>query len=132
MQIAAKHISNNGRIIYVESSTTTLPLPGVGLYAGSKMAPRVFEQILAQELGNKGITVNSIIPTAIKGAGVFTEIPEDSDFKKQVEAFNPMGRIGIPEDVANVTEFFASDLSSFVSGQYLLLSGGAHTRVENN
>ncbi|WP_374194724.1 SDR family oxidoreductase [Streptomyces sp. VRA16 Mangrove soil] len=37
-----------------------------------------FDQVLAQEVGNRGITVNSIIPTAIEGAGVFTDVPQDS------------------------------------------------------
>lgn len=125
MQNAAKHISNNGRIIYIGSSTTAFPMPGVALYGGSKMAARLLVQVMAQELGSRGITVNSIIPTTIKGAGVFTNLPENSFVEQQVTAFNPMNRMGTPEDVANVAEFFASELSSFVSGQHLLVSGGA-------
>ena len=82
-------------------------------------------QVLAQELAKKGITVNAIIPTTILGAGVFTDIAEDAPMKRWVEQFNPMGRMGLPEDVANVAEFFAGNLSSFVSGQALLVSGGA-------
>jgi 3-oxoacyl-[acyl-carrier protein] reductase len=125
LQQAAKHVADHGRIIYVGSSTTAFPLPGVALYGGSKMAPRFLVEVLAKELGKKGIAVNSIIPTALAGAGVFTNMEEDAPIKKLMEdSFCPMGRMGAPEDVANVAEFFASDLSAFVSGQHLLISGG--------
>lgn len=124
MQVAAKKITDNGRIIYVGSSTTGYPRPGYAIHGGSKMAPLYLVQVLAQELGNKGITVNAIIPTAIEGAGLHTEVTENASIKKFISEFCPMGRMGTPEDVANVAEFFACDLSSFVSGQQLLISGG--------
>ena len=124
LQNAAKHVAENGRIILVGSSTSGYPMPGVGLYGSSKAAPRYLVQVLAMEVARKGITVNAIIPTTIQGAGIFTEIAEDDHFKQWVEEFNPMGRMGLPEDVTNVAEFFAGNLSSFVSGQSLLVSGG--------
>lgn len=88
------------------------------------MAPHYMVQVLAQELGKKGIAVNAIIPTAIEGAGIHTVVDSDAPIKRFIENFCPMGRMGTPQDVANVAEFFASDLSSFVSGQLILVSGG--------
>lgn len=122
MQKAAKYVADNGRILFVGSSTTAFPMPGHGLYGGSKMAPRFLVEVLAKEIGHRGVTVNSILPTATQGAGRHAEPkPEIADFIKN---FMPMNRIGTVEDSANAAEFLASDLASFVSGQHLLLSGG--------
>jgi 3-oxoacyl-[acyl-carrier protein] reductase len=123
LQRAAKHIADNGRIIYVGSSTTAFPMPGHGLYGGSKMAPRFFVEVLAKEIGARGVTVNSILPTATEGAGVSTDEvrPQVREF---IRTFNPMQRLGTLGDVADAAEYLAGDLSAFVSGQHLLLSGG--------
>jgi 3-oxoacyl-[acyl-carrier protein] reductase len=120
---AARYIANQGRIIYVGSSSTGLPMPGYGLYSGSKMAPRFFVEVLAKELGARGVTVNSILPTVTEGAGLSTDAvrPQAREF---VRTFNPMQRVGTVADVADAAEYLASDLSGFVSGQHLLLTGG--------
>jgi 3-oxoacyl-[acyl-carrier protein] reductase len=123
LQQAARHIADNGRIMYVGSSSTAFPLPGYSLYSGSKMAPRFFVEVLAKELGARGITVNSILPTVTAGAGLSADAvrPQASAF---IRTFNPMQRAATLEDVANAAEYLAGDLSAFVSGQHLLLSGG--------
>jgi 3-oxoacyl-[acyl-carrier protein] reductase len=124
LQAAAKHVADNGRIIYVGSSTTRFPTPGHGLYGGSKIAPQFLVEVLAKEIGVRGVTVNSILPTATEGAGVSAK-----EVRPQVREFikrnNPMQLMATLEDVANAAEFLASDLSTYVSGQHLLLSGGA-------
>jgi 3-oxoacyl-[acyl-carrier protein] reductase len=76
-----------------------------------------------KELGSRGITVNSILPTVTVGAGLSTDAvrPTVSEF---IRTFNPMQRPGTLGDVADAAEFFAGDLSAFVSGQHLLVSGG--------
>lgn len=125
MQAAARHIAANGRIIYIGSSTSGYPRAGYALHGGSKTAPLYLVQILAQELGLKGVTVNAILPTATEGAGIHTIVEDDAAIKKMIPGFYPMGRMGTLEDIANVAEFFAGDLSAFVSGQHLLVSGGA-------
>ena len=68
--------------------------------------------------------MNSILPTAIDGAGVFTDGVTDQVLEF-VRSFRPMARMGTLDDVANAAEYLASDLAGFVSGQHLLLSGGA-------
>ena len=83
----------------------------------------------AREIGHRAITVNSILPTAIDGAGVFTELPSDNSLRKQIIANSPMGRLGTVNDVADAAEYVAGQLSSFVSGQHLLLTGGAALNV---
>jgi 3-oxoacyl-[acyl-carrier protein] reductase len=125
LQNAAKHVADNGRIIYVGSSSTAFAIPGLGLYTGSKLAPRAWVEVLAKELGHRGVTVNSIQPTGVDGAGVFTELLPDDPLRKQIIANSPMGRMGTLDDVADAAEYFAGHLSSFVSGQHLFITGGA-------
>ncbi|TPN87205.1 SDR family oxidoreductase [Aquimarina algicola] len=126
MQQAAKNIENNGRIIYIASSTTAFPVPGMAIYGGSKTTPRYMVDVLAKEIGYRGITVNSIIPFAVDHAGIFADPEAYSELRKSLIDSCPMRRLAEVEDVANAAEFFASDLSSFVNGQHLLVNGGAN------
>ncbi len=122
LQQGARAVADNGRLIYVASSTTAFPAPGMAVYGGSKTPGRYLVDVLAKELGPRGITANSIVPYATAGAGIFTAGHSSADY---LIAANPMGRLATVNDVANVAEFFASGLSSFVSGQHLLVNGGA-------
>jgi 3-oxoacyl-[acyl-carrier protein] reductase len=88
------------------------------------LAPQYLVEVLAKEIGARGITVNSILPTATEGAGVSAK-----EVRPQVREFikndNPMQRLATLEDVAKAAAYLASSLSAYVSGQHLLLSGGA-------
>ena len=125
LQQAARNVEDNGRIIYIASSTTSFPVPGMAIYGGSKTTPRYLVDILSKEIGHRGVTVNSIIPFAVDHSGIFAEPESYPALRKQLLDSCPMGRLAETEDVANIAEFFASDLSSFVSGQHLLVNGGA-------
>lgn len=126
LQKAAKLLSDGGRLINIGSSSTVNVVPGTGLYSSSKTAARQLAGILALELGARNITVNTILPTVIAGAGVFTDVVEGDDFHKAMQQFRPLGgRGGTPEDVADAAEYLASDLAKWISGQALLVSGGA-------
>jgi 3-oxoacyl-[acyl-carrier protein] reductase len=122
IQQAAKNVEDNGRIIYIASSTTAFPVQGMAVYGGSKITPRYLVDVLSKEIGHRGVTVNSIIPFA----GIFTEADSYPELRKSLLDSCPMGRLAEVEDVANAAEFFASDLSSFVNGQHLLVNGGAN------
>ena len=126
MQQAAKHVEDNGRIIYIASSTTSYPVPGMAVYGGSKSTPRYLVDVLSKEIGHRGVTVNSIIPFAIDNAGIFVDPNAYTELRRQLIDSCPMGRMGDVDDVANLADFFASDLASFVSGQHLLVNGGAN------
>ena len=123
MQRAARDIADDGRIILVGSSTTAFPMPGHALYGSSKMAPRFFVEVLAKEIGQRGVTVNSILPSATEGAGVSIDGPRP-EVQRLIDA-NPMRRMGTLKDTADAAEYLASELADYVSGQHLLLSGGA-------
>jgi len=126
LQQAAKDVADNGRIILIGSSSTLAPYPGIGLYGASKTAARYLVGVLALEVGHRGVTVNTILPTSIDGAGVYTDMADDDPFRLLMKTFRPIGgRMGRPEDVADAAEYFASDLASWISGQNLLVSGGS-------
>jgi 3-oxoacyl-[acyl-carrier protein] reductase len=126
MQQAALNVEDNGRIIYIASSTTAFPIPGMAIYGGSKSTPRYMVDVLSKEIGHRGVTVNSIIPFAVDHSGIFVDPEAYGDLRKSLIGSCPMGRLAEVEDVANIAEFFASDLSSFVNGQHLLVNGGAN------
>jgi 3-oxoacyl-[acyl-carrier protein] reductase len=126
MQQAAKNVEDNGRIIYIASSTTAFPVQGMAVYGGSKITPRYLVDVLSKEIGHRGVTVNSIIPFAVDHSGIFAEADSYPELRKSLLDSCPMGRLAEVEDVANAAEFFASDLSSFVNGQHLLINGGAN------
>ena len=126
MQMAAKTIEDKGRIIYIASSTTAFPVAGMAVYGGSKTTPRYLVDVLSKEIGHRGVTVNSIIPFAVDHSGIFVEQNSYAELRKSLIDSCPMGRLAEVEDVANIAEFFASSLSSFVNGQHLLVNGGAN------
>ena len=126
MQQAAINVEDNGRVIYIASSTTAFPVQGMAVYGGSKITPRYLVDVLSKEIGHRGVTVNSIIPFAVDHSGIFADADSYPELRKSLLESCPMGRLAEVEDVANAAEFFASDLSSFVNGQHLLVNGGAN------
>lgn len=116
-----------GRIINV-SSTSALGNFGQANYAASKAGVQGFTKTLAIELGRKGITANAVAPhfvetemvrSMVEGFGIDFAEWAATEGKKV-----PAGRIGQPEDVADVISFFASEDSRYVNGQVLYVAGG--------
>ena len=62
LQSAAKHIADGGRIVSISTGGTSMSMAGAGAYAGSKAAVEQFSNALAKELGNRGVTVNTLAP----------------------------------------------------------------------
>ena len=92
------------------------------VYSATKAGLIAFSEAIAQEFGSIGIRVNNIAPGCIQTnmTKCFSETEID-DIKNQT----PLARIGQPIDVANVAYFLASDESSFITGETLIVSGGA-------
>ncbi|AUA07941.1 SDR family oxidoreductase [Streptomyces sp. SID8382] len=128
LQKAGRMVDSGGSIVYIGSSSTLRPQPGFGLYTSSKLPPSFLVGILAQEIGERGVTVNAVIPTATDGAGYFSAGNDDSQFRSLVQNTSPLGsRMGTVDDVADAVEFFTGTLARWISGQQLLVSGGAPT-----
>lgn len=121
-QAAAPHMGEGGRIVFVSSSTASFPMKDTSLYASSKMPVRVLAEVLAKELGPRGITANTVIPGPT-APGMFADAPEH--LKEMAAGTSPYDRIGHPDDIASVVGFLASDDARWVSGQMILANGAA-------
>lgn len=123
---AARRISDNGRVITISSNTTTVPQIGVGAYGGSKIATNYLVRVLALELAPRGITVNTVVPGPIDGAGIFTDPNVNVEYRADLVRQIPLGRLGTTQDVAGVTNFLAGDAAGLITGQQILVDGGMH------
>jgi NAD(P)-dependent dehydrogenase (short-subunit alcohol dehydrogenase family) len=110
-----------GSIVFVNSMIVRKPLPLQGGYATSKGGLMTASHVLARELGQYGIRVNSVVPGSMWSAPVGTSVDDEI---AAVTPDIPLGFIPPGEDVAEAVVFFASDLSSAVSGQSLDANGG--------
>jgi 3-oxoacyl-[acyl-carrier protein] reductase len=125
-QEAVKHIGpEGGSIINISSLVGQMPAPTGSVYSATKAAVDSLAVSLSQELGPKKIRVNSLNPGMVETEGLHAVGFAESEFRKHTEATTPLGRIGQPEDIATAAVFFASDDAGWVTGQTLVLSGGA-------
>lgn len=124
-QEAVKHFGpNGGNIVNISSVVSTKGAPNSAVYSGTKGAVDAITRALAAELGPRGIRVNAINPGMVETEGVQAAGLSESDFRKQIEAQTPLGRIGQPLDIAGAAVFLASADSSWVSGETLHIAGG--------
>ena len=115
---AARHIRDGGRIIGISSNMTLQGRPGVALYAASKAAVEQFVRILAKELGPRKITVNAVAPGPTDTTMV-SRLSRDT-----APAITPLGRLGQPNDIADVVGFLATDEARWMTGQVIGVNGG--------
>jgi NAD(P)-dependent dehydrogenase (short-subunit alcohol dehydrogenase family) len=118
-----------GRIINISSMAAISPPAPLIHYSSAKAGMIGFTLDLALDLALFNICVNVILPGAIQ-TDIFDHlVPSGVDkqlfFKEMGKTICPMGRIGAPDDVAGAAVFLASDLSSYVTGDRILVGGGA-------
>src|SRR5438093_12373794 len=124
-QEAVKHFGPAGGNIVNISSVAATSAPATGsVYSATKAAVDAVTRSLAKELGPRNIRVNSINPGMVETEGVHAAGIAESDWRKQVEAQTPLGRIGQPQDIAPAAVFLASSDSGWITGETLHISGG--------
>ena len=122
---AVKHFdSAGGSIINISSSASTLTPAGGSVYSATKAAVDAVTRSLAKELGPRNIRVNSINPGMVETEGWHAAGLAESDFRKQIEAQTPLGRIGQTRDIAPAAVFLASEDAAWITGETLLIAGG--------
>ncbi len=109
-----------GRIVNFSTVATPLKLEGEAVYAASKAAIVSLTEILARELSQFGITVNSVGPTPV-ATDLIRSVPQEKI--DQLLARQAIPRLGNFEDIANVIDFFIQPKSEFITGQNLYLGG---------
>jgi 3-oxoacyl-[acyl-carrier protein] reductase len=122
---AVKHFGPDGCSVINISSIVARNSPAFGaVYSGTKAAVDAITRSLAKELGPKKVRVNAVNPGMVETEGTHAQGIPDSDFRRQVQAQTPLGRIGQPGDIAPAVVFLASDDAGWITGETLYIAGG--------
>lgn len=114
---SARRVRDGGRVIIISSGAVVALNPATGPYAATKAAGDALVQVAAKELGQRGITVNSVLPGPTR-----TELLNVDP--GVVAQRTPLGRIGEPDDIAEVVGFLASSRGGWITGQTIRAAGG--------
>jgi 3-oxoacyl-[acyl-carrier protein] reductase len=123
-QAAAKHLPEGGSVINIGSGVSRITPPNSAVYTATKGAVDAITGVLSRELGPRRIRVNSINPGMVETEGTHTAGFIGSDFEKGLVAQVPFGRVGQPDEIADIAVFLASKESRWLTGETLIASGG--------
>jgi 3-oxoacyl-[acyl-carrier protein] reductase len=112
-----------GRIISITSVVGASGNPGQANYAAAKAGVAGMTRALARELGSRNITVNCVAPGFI-ATDMTAALPEAQH--QALMAQIPLGKLGLPEDIAHAVAYLASPMANYVTGQELHVNGGMH------
>lgn len=120
LKYGPRHMNDGGAIINTSSLAANLSLPTYGIYSATKAAVISLTRTTALELAPRHIRVNAVCPGSIR-----TEmLPDDHPEVQLTNALCPAGRIGETSDLTGVYQFLASEASSYISGQAIIVDGG--------
>ena len=122
MQQALPRLVEGGRIINISSTAARISYAETPLYAATKAALQSLTLSTAKRLGPRGITVNAVAPGATRTD--LNPLARDPESAKQIASETILGRVGEPEDVADVAAFLASESAHWITGQVIEASGG--------
>ena len=123
-QAAAVHLGEGGVVINIGSGASSLTPPETAVYTATKGAVDAITGVLAKELGPRRIRVNSVNPGMVETEGAHSAGVIGSDFQAALIAQTPLGRMGQPDDIADVVAFLASDDARWLTGEKLVVGGG--------
>jgi NAD(P)-dependent dehydrogenase (short-subunit alcohol dehydrogenase family) len=123
-EIPAMLKTGGGSIVNTSSALGVIAFPGIEIYVASKHAVIGLTKSAALEFGKQGIRVNAILPAVIDTDMYHRFAGEKPEFRAQITALHPIGRIGKSEEVADAAIWLSSSKSSFVTGHSLLVDGG--------
>jgi NAD(P)-dependent dehydrogenase (short-subunit alcohol dehydrogenase family) len=124
-QRALERMPQGGRIVNISSGATRVAFPEGTPYAMTKGAIDVLALTLAKHLGPRGITVNGVAPGIIDTDINAGWLRESEEARQTAAAISALGRVGQPEDVADVVAFLASDDGRWVTGRTIDATGGS-------
>lgn len=119
-------IAENGAIVNVSSGTTRFYAPERAIYGSVKGAVEVLTRYLAQDLGPRGIRVNTIAPGAVATDFSGGLLRGNEQVQKQIASLTALGRFAVAEDIAVAIAALLGDGNRFVTGQRIEVSGGMH------
>jgi 3-oxoacyl-[acyl-carrier protein] reductase len=116
--------ADGGSVINIGSVVSESTPPNSSVYTGTKGAVDAITRVLAKELGPKKIRVNAVNPGITTTEGTQSTGIAGSDFETTLVSQTPLGRVGKPDDIADVVTFIASDDARWVTGSLLQAGGG--------
>jgi 3-oxoacyl-[acyl-carrier protein] reductase len=120
-KLGAEVMRDGGRVINIASIAGLFPFHGQANYAAAKAGVIALTKVMAREVAKRGITVNAVAPGVIRTPMLDGLKPEVlAEYEKQI----PVGRIGVPADVAHAILFLACEESSYITSQVLPITGG--------
>lgn len=129
VQKAVQLMPQGGTIVINGSMVSIKGVPGFGVYAATKASLRSFARTWAMDLKGRNIRINVVSPGTVVTPAYKSELglndAQIEEFVAQAAATTPLGRTGLPDEIAKAVLFLASDDSSFVNGIELFVDGGA-------
>lgn len=117
-------MQDGGRVLNISSGLTRVTYPGFSAYSIMKTAVEALSIYMARELGERGISVNTVAPGAIEtdfGGGVVRDTPAlNAEFARMTA----LGRVGLPDDIGGAVAAILGDNAGWINGQRIEVSGG--------
>lgn len=112
-----------GRVVCITSVVGCMGNAGQTNYSATKAGVAGFARSMAQEVGSRNITVNAVAPGFID-TDMTRDLPAEQ--RKMLEGKIALGRLGQPEEIANVVAFLCSDAAAYITGETLQVNGGMY------
>lgn len=119
---AARQVADNGSIIALSTSLVRHAAPGLGAYSATKAGVECLVRSMSKELAGRGVRVNAVAPGPVD-TDLFRTGKDEAAITRSA-AMSPLNRVGLPEEIAAVVAFLASDKASWVLGQVVQPNGG--------
>ena len=120
-------MNGNCSLVFISSISSTYATISNALYASSKGAINSLIRVLALELSGKKIRVNGIMPGMVR-TNMINAYGLSDEQLRETERHYPLGRLGMPADIANAVLFYLSDASLWITGTNLPVDGGVTLR----
>jgi 3-oxoacyl-[acyl-carrier protein] reductase len=125
IQEAARHFGPaGGSIVNIGSIDSVRAVPGMAVYSATKGALDCLTRAFAAELGSRRIRVNTLAPGGTHTEGIESAGFIGSLFESDMVGRTPLGRLGLPADIARAVAFLASDDAAWITGDRMVASGG--------
>jgi len=117
-------LQDGGRIINYSSGLTRISYPGFSAYAAAKGAVEILTVYLAKELGERGITVNTVAPGAVETDFLGGFVRDTPEYNGAFASMTALGRVGLPDDIGPMIASLLSPDNRWVTAQRIEVSGG--------